>query len=151
MSFQQRNTVVSLVIATLILLYFSVRVLLMVQSGTFIEQNVFRLWVVVIIAVIAMNIVGAILANIGHSILYAVRTREEPEKQEFLEDERDELIQLQGTRMTHSISSLGTAAAMLTFALKQPPLVMFCLLIASALVATIVGDIYRLIRYQRGF
>jgi hypothetical protein len=40
---------------------------------------------------------------------------------------------------------------MLTFALGQPPLVMFTLLIFFGVVAQIIGDISRLYLYRRGF
>jgi hypothetical protein len=40
---------------------------------------------------------------------------------------------------------------MLTFALGQPPLVMFTLLIFFGVLAQVVGDISRLILYRRGF
>jgi hypothetical protein len=123
----------------------------MVQNDAFIEANVFRLWLVVIIGVVVMNILGIILGTIGHSIFYAIRTQEEPEDQEFMEDERDKLIDLKGTRMAYIVASLGMLAAMLTFVLDQPPLVMFTVLVGTGLVAQIAGDIFRLTRYQRGF
>jgi hypothetical protein len=40
---------------------------------------------------------------------------------------------------------------MLTFALGQPPLVMFTLLIFFGVSAQIIGDILRLVLYRRGF
>lgn len=39
---------------------------------------------------------------------------------------------------------------MLTFVLGQPPLVMFALLIFFGVLAQVVGDIARLVLYQRG-
>jgi hypothetical protein len=39
---------------------------------------------------------------------------------------------------------------MLTFVLNQPALVMFTMLIATSLLAQIVGDVYRLLRYGKG-
>jgi hypothetical protein len=57
---------------------------------------------------------------------------------------------LKGTRVSYVVFSLGVLIAMLSFVLSQPPLVMFTLLIASGLIAQIVGDVYRLLRYGRG-
>jgi len=82
--------------------------------------------------------------------VFTVRTKEEPQESEWLEDERDKLIQLKGTRVSYVVFSLGVLIAMLSFVLSQPPLVMFTLLIASGLIAQIVGDVYRLLRYGRG-
>ena len=44
MSFQQKNISVSLVNFSLILVYFLIRIFLMVQDGSFLAPNVFRLW-----------------------------------------------------------------------------------------------------------
>lgn len=44
-----------------------------------------------------------------------------------------ELACLRGTRVAHTVVSLGSLGAMLTFVLEQPPLVMFCALIAPSL------------------
>jgi hypothetical protein len=145
MSMQQRNTVVSLVIFSLIFILFCLRVLHMLLAHTFIAANVFWLWGSVALAAIVATILGTIIA-----IVFTVRTKQEPQESEWLEDERDKLIQLKGTRVSYVVFSLGVLIAMLSFVLSQPPLVMFTLLIASGLIAQIVGDVYRLVRYGRG-
>lgn len=150
MTMQQRNTVVSLMIFSLILIGFCLRVLQMLLAQTFVAANVFWLWAIVAVAAIVATILGTIIANIVFAIVYAIRTKQEPEESEWLEDERDKLIQLKGTRVSYLVSSIGVLIAMLSFVLSQPPLVMFTLLIASGLVAQIVGDVYRLLRYRRG-
>ncbi|MEO7912756.1 MAG: hypothetical protein ABIV47_24160 [Roseiflexaceae bacterium] len=150
MSMQQRNTVVSLVIFSLIFIVFCLRVLQMLLAQTFIAANVFWLWGIVAVAAIVVTILGTIIANIVFAIVFTVRTKEEPQESEWLEDERDKLIQLKGMRVSYMVFSLGVLIAMLSFVLSQPPLVMFTLLIASGLIAQIVGDVYRLLRYGRG-
>lgn len=150
MTMQQRNTVVSLMIFCLIFIGFCLRVLQMLLGQTFVAANVFWLWAIVAVAAIVATILGTIIANIVFAIVYAIRTKQEPEESEWLEDERDKLIQLKGTRVSYFVSSIGVLIAMLSFVLSQPPLVMFTLLIASGLVAQIVGDVYRLLRYRRG-
>jgi hypothetical protein len=150
MSMQQRNTVVSLVIFSLIFIVFCLRVLQMLLAHTFIAANVFWLWGSVAVAAIVATILGTIITNIVFAIVFTVRTKEEPQESEWLEDERDKLIQLKGTRVSYVVFSLGVLIAMLSFVLSQPPLVMFTLLIASGLIAQIVGDVYRLVRYGRG-
>jgi hypothetical protein len=147
---QQRNTVVSLVVFLLILSFFSLRVFQMVQTATFIAPNVFRLWGIVVAAVILMVIGGSILAQIVFSIIHTIRTKEEPREPEMMVDERDKLIELKGMEVTYRVHSLGAFFAMLTFVLNHPPLVMFTLLIAMGLIAQIAGDVYRLIRYHSG-
>ena len=66
-------------------------------------------------------------------------------------DERDQLIDLRGTKVTHTVASLGTFVAMISFVFGQPALVMFALLIGAGVVAQIAGDMFRLTLYRRGF
>jgi hypothetical protein len=109
------------------------------------------MWVVIIIATIAFTIIGTILTHIISAIIQAIQTGEEDPKVEDVQDERDQLIDLKGTRLTYIIFSLGVLAAMLSFAFGQPPLVMFTLLILAGILAQVAGDISRLVLYRRGF
>ena len=113
--------------------------------------GVFRLWGIVIVLAIIFTIVATILTHIVSAIIEAIKTgSDDPEIEDF-EDERDRLIDLRGTKVTYTISSIGVFLAMLTFVFGQPPLVMFTLLIFFGVVAQIIGDISRLILYRRGF
>ncbi len=150
MSFQQRNTVVMLVISSVLLLYLGVRVFFMVQQGTFEPPAVFRLWLVIIVIMVVGTIISIILTTIGHSIVTAVRTGEEPDESDFFEDERDQLIELKGTRFAYTVTSVGMLIAMLTFVFGLPPLVMFTTLIAASLIGQISGSIFQLTRYNVG-
>lgn len=151
MSFQEKNITVSLVNFTLILVYFLIRVLQMAATETFTQPNVFRLWVIIIIAAVIVTIAATILTHIVSAIIEAIRTGEKEPDIEDIADERDKLIDLRGTSITHTVSSLGVLVAMLTFAFGQPPLVMFTLLIFFGVLAQVVGDISRLLLYRRGF
>ena len=151
MSFQQKNITVSLVSFTLILGFFVIRVIQMTQSDSFTEENVFRLWGIVIVLAILLTIFGTILTHIISAIIEAIKTGEKAPEIEDTQDERDDLIDLKGTRVTYFVSSIGVFLAMLTFVFDQPALVMFTLLIFFGLVAQIVGDSSRLYRYRRGF
>ncbi|MEZ4656337.1 MAG: hypothetical protein R2911_02085 [Caldilineaceae bacterium] len=150
MSFQQKNVAVSLVNFTLILGFFLIRIWQLVQNENFTEARVFRLWGTVIVLSVIVTILATILTHIVSAILEVIRTGEkEPEIEDF-QDERDKLIDLRGTKVTYTISSLGAFLAMLTFVFGQPPLVMFTLLIFFGVFAQIVGDATRLFLYQRG-
>ena len=151
MSFQEKNVTVSLVNFTLILALFSIRVLQMIQGGNFEESNVFRLWGITILLAVIVTIFATILTHIFSAVIYAIKTGEEKPTVEDIEDERDKLIDLRGTKLTYLVSSLGVFLSMLTFVFGQPPLVMFTLLIFSGLVAQVTGDVRRLYLYRRGF
>jgi len=151
MSFQQKNVTVSLVNFVLILGFFSVRVLQMIQGGSFNSINVFRLWGIIIALAIIVTIFATILTHIVLAIIHAIRTGEEKSNVEDIEDERDKLIDLRGTKLTYLVASIGSFLSMLTFVLGQLPLVMFTLLIFFGVLAQILGDVLRLYLYRRGF
>jgi hypothetical protein len=150
MSFQEKNFTVSLVNFTLILGVYLFRVFQMVLGGSFNSTNVFRLWGIVIVLAILVTIFATILTHIVSAIIQAIKTKKEPDIEDIA-DERDQLIDLRGTKVTYITSSIGVFLSMLTFAFGQPPLVMFTLLIFFGVVAQIIGDISRLYLYRRGF
>ena len=151
MSFQEKNSTVSLVNFILILGFFLARLFQMIQGGSFIPANVFRLWGIIIALAIVVTIFATILTHIVSAVIHAIKTGQERSDVEDIEDERDQLIDLRGTKITYLVYSIGNLLSMLTFVFGQPPLVMFTLLILSGVVAQIIGDISRLYLYRRGF
>jgi hypothetical protein len=151
MSFQQKNITVSLVNFSLILVFYLIRVLQMILSESFNSTNLFRLWGIIIGLAVVVTIIGTILTHIISAIIQAIKTGKEDPKVEDIQDERDQIIDLKGTRITYTVSSLGVFLSMLTFVFGQPPLVMFSLLIFFGVVAQVVGDISRLVLYRKGF
>jgi hypothetical protein len=97
-----------------------------------------------------VSIGATVLTIIVSAVIDAIKTGKEEPEIDSLEDERDRLIDLRGTKVTYLISSIGSLIAMLTFVQGQPPLVMFTLLIFVGVLAQIIGDISRLVLYQRG-
>ena len=150
MSFQQKNITVSLANFTLILGFYLIRVIQMIQGGSFNAANVFRLWGIIIVLAVVVTIFATILTHIVSAIIHAIRTGEEKSNVEDIEDERDKLIDLRGTKLTYLVASIGSFLSMLTFVFGQPPLVMFTLLIFFGVVAQILGDLLRLVLYRRG-
>ena len=150
MSFQEKNIVVTLVNFSLILIFYLVSLLLMIQNGSFNSTTVFRLWGIVIVLAVIVTILATILTHIVSAIIQAIKTGEEKPEIEDIKDERDQLIDLRGTKVTYTVSSIGVFLSMLTFAFGQPPLVMFTLLIFFGVLAQIIGDIFRLYLYRRG-
>ncbi len=151
MSFQQKNITVSLVNFSLILGFYLIRMTQLLLTERFTSQNVFRVWIVIIVLAVVVTVIGTVLTHVISTIIQAIRTGSEDPKLEDVKDERDELIDLKGTRITYTVYSLGASAAMLTFALGQPALLMFSLLIFFGVAAQIVGDVTRLVLYRRGF
>jgi len=149
MSNRENTIIVSLVSSLLILIYYLVRWLGMYQDVGLDAAQIFRLWAIVIIATILLNIFGNILASIAVNIAHAIRTNSSAEVR-MVEDERDKLIELKGVKASYIASSFGVFLAMLTFALGQPPLIMFSLIIFFSLLGQIIGDVSQLYLYRRG-
>jgi hypothetical protein len=150
MSFQEKNIVASLSTFTLILVFYLIRVSQMVQTESFNSANLFRLWGIIAVLAVAGTILVSIFTHIAGGIVHNIRTNEDPQIED-IQDERDQIIDLKGTRVAYTFSSLGVAASMLTFVFGQPPLVMFAALIFFGILAQIVSDIWRLNLYRKGF
>jgi hypothetical protein len=149
MSNRKNEITVSLVSTLAVLAYYLVNIFQMLQGGGLNSAEVFRLWVVVIIATIILNVAGNIITNIVLNIVHAIKTQTDKEVR-MLEDERDKLIGLKGDRVSYIAFSIGVFLSMLTFALGQPPLVMFGLIVFSSLMAEILGDLSQFFYYRRG-
>lgn len=149
MSNRKISISVSLVSTLLILGYYLVKLIPMFQQGDLNSDEVFRLAGIVIIASIALNIVGNIITMIVINIVHAIQTQSEKEVR-MIEDERDKLIGLKGTQVSYAAFSVGVLIAMLTFVFGQPPLVMFCLIILFSLLAEIFGDLSQFYFDSRG-
>ena len=149
MSYKENSIVVSLAAYLMIVAYYLLRIFGMLRDGGLVANQLFRLWAVVIITGIVVTIAGNILINIVISIVYAIRTGGK-EYDQFIEDERDKLIDLKGSKVAYITFSVGVLVAMLTFAFGQPPLMMFSLIIFFSITAEIAGSLAQLYLYRRG-
>jgi len=118
------------------------------QAGTFDSATISSSWGVAVLVVIGVQIVLSIIAAILVSIIEAIRAGEE---QPELSDERDQLIELRGERLSFYVFGVGYVIAMITLAAGVLPLVMFNLIVFSLLAAGIVGNVRQLYLYRRGF
>ena len=148
MSYKQKSVVISLASHILVLAYFAIKLNQFYKAGPLIPGQLFRLWGVIILLQILINILGNIITNIVTSAIQMAKTNE---IEDFVEDERDKMIELKGTRNAYIFFSLCVALSMLAFVLNQPPLVMFNLLILSSLLAGIFESISQLFMYRRGY
>ncbi len=149
MSFKEKNIMVTLVNFSLILIVYLSATAYMSINDKFTSTNVFRVWGVVIVMAIFVSIAATIITHIVLGIFEGIKTGEKTQPfMDDLEDERDKMIDLRGTKITYTVSSLGSAVAMLSFVLGATPLVMFSLLIFFGVLSQIIGDITRLLIYR---
>ena len=150
MSFKQKNTIVTLVNFSLILMFYVLRMTQLIRNNSFTDEKVFQLWGIIIVLAIFVTIAATILTHIVSAIIEHVRTGEDKPDLENFEDERDKFIDLKGTQATYTASSIGVFLAMLTFVFGQPPLIMFSLLVFFGVLAQIIGDVTRFFFYKKG-
>jgi hypothetical protein len=150
MSYKEKSISISLVSYIMILGYYLIQVFQMIRGGGLVASRLFALWAVVIVSTILVNILGNILASIVLAIAHAIRTRSE-QVEKYVEDERDRLIDLKGSKIAYITFSIGVFIAMLAFILGQSALVMFALIVFFSSAAEIVGSISQIVQYRRGF
>ena len=150
MSFQEKNSAVSLANFTLILGIYLISLFLMSRSGNLNSENIFRLWGVVAVLATIGTVTSIILAHIASKVVHRMKTSQQLEISD-LQDERDQLIDLKAANLGYRISSIGVALSMLTFVFGQPPLALFASLIFFGLLAQIISDAFRLYLYRRDY
>ncbi len=150
MSFQQKNIAASLLTFSLILGFYVIWVLRLIATEGLTAPNLFQTWGIIALLAVLGTILVSILAHIAGGVAHKIRTNEDPRISD-IQDERDQLINLKGSRVAYTCATLGVALSMLTFVLGQSPLVMFASLIFFGLLAQIIADGYRLALYRKGF
>ena len=149
MTFQQKNVTVTLVSFTLLLIFFLLRVNQLVRTENFNDSSVIRLWIFVVVFAIGVTVLGMILTHGVSAAFEVIRTGDDNAEIDDVIDERDQLIDLKGTKLTYTITSFGSFFAIMAFALGQSPLVMISLLLFFGIAGQIAGDARRLQLYQQ--
>ena len=152
MAFEQKNTWASLGATFAILIFYGIRLATILNRyGLSEPQKIYNLWFWIIGLTIGLTIIGTIATHIGSAVAQAVKEPGIEPEIDSTEDERDQHIKLMGTQTAYIVSSLGGGAAMLSLVLGADALVMFNILIATGLFATISENLTKLTLYNRGF
>ena len=149
MSYQEKNITVSLISTLLIFGYYLARMFQLLQQDSVNPAEVYSLWGIIIVLGIVANIASTIIAYIVLEVIHTVINGEPSDSQ--ITDERDELIDLKGTRNTGYVLGAGVLISMASQVVDMPPLTMFNLLFFFAMLSSIVGDFSQLYFYRRGF
>lgn len=148
MSYQEKNTVVTLTNMLLLFGVYVINLLRMAQQGDLVPITVFSLWFTLVVVGIITTIAGTIITQIALNIVQVVRTNEEDS---FFTDERDNIIDLKGIRSAYYVISLGVLASIIALMLGGSPIVVFIVLTMGAFISSISGEFARLYHYRRGF
>ncbi len=110
---------------------------------------------------IGLNILVQVLFHIFYSVSIAIKDQmrnaefseervERSIEAEFVEDERDRLIDLKATRIGFIVSSLGLGAGLILLVLDHSPAVMLNVLYIAVYVGSVVQGAAELYQYRKG-
>lgn len=148
MSYQEKKSLVFLISMILIYAFYSLYLFHNYQDTILNTPNDFRFWGKAFLVLIPLIIAANIIIFIIFSIINKAVTNEDAPS---FSDERDKLIDLKATKISHLVFSLGFLLAMGSQAVGMPPWVMFIALIASCFVSTIFSEIIKIYLYRKGF
>lgn len=147
MSYQEKQSVLSLINTLLIFGFYTLFVYNRYVAGSPEIINDFSFWgkafLILIPFTIVIHIVMQILFVIFNNI---VGNEEAPTKM----DEMDKLIELKSIRISHWIFITGFFSAMGSMAIGMNPSMMFILLISFGFLAGVVSDIAKIYFYRKG-
>lgn len=150
MSYREKIITIYLISTLLLFGFYLINIIPMLQEGELDPTAVYTLWIIIVVLGILITIVATIIIHIIFGIIYAVTTNEEPTFDD-IEDERDKLIELRGTRNSYAVLGTGMFISMVAQIVSGSSLVMFSLLLFFMMIAEIIGGISRLYFYRRGF
>jgi hypothetical protein len=147
MTYQEKRSLVFLVSSVLILCFYSLYVFRHYHDTILSNPNDFRFWGKTFLILIPISIVANIITVIIFIIINKIVSNEDiPE----ITDERDKLIELKATRISHWVFILGFLLSMASQAMGMQPWVMFITLVASGFAASFVDEIAKIVLYRKG-
>jgi len=149
MSYQEKETLVSLISSVLIFGGYCLYVFQKYQEQIFNTPNDLRFWATAVLILIPVSIVATIIINIVFNIINTIVTKVEEDPS--FTDERDKLIQLKAIQISHWTFVVGFFLAMGSQVIDMPPYVMFIVLVFSGFVSSLAADIAKLYFYRKGF
>lgn len=148
MDTKEKQIIVTLISTILIFVIYSLCV-----YNKYIEPNPaiihdFRFWGYAFLILIPIAIVAQIVIHIIFAIINKVITQQDMDTKS---DERDKIIDLKATRISHWIFTLGFLLAMIALAIGYDPYMMFLVLFSAGFLSGIVSELAKLYFYRKGF
>lgn len=147
MSFHEKRAFVSLFAMILILTGYFLYVNSHFDDASQLYRNDFQFWGKAFLILIPLMIVAQIIVHIIFIIINKIVTNEDAPA---LSDERDKLIELKATRLSHWVFIIGFLLAMVTQAAGKEPYMMFIIMVVASFVSPCVSEIAKIFFYRRG-
>jgi uncharacterized membrane protein (DUF485 family) len=139
LSYQEKSIWASLIITSLMFIYYFSRVLAVIADPEIPETTLISVFIAVItVTVLAQIVIQSIMA-----IIYRDEVKDSG-------DERENLIRLKATSISHYVLISGVWIACVSFYLNPSALMLMNVFIVFFVVSEIVGFVTQLIYYQRG-
>ncbi len=144
LSYQERASIVAIVIGLMLNGYISVRLWQLFESGALSDANAPMVWARTIVWIVPAAIVLTIVSN----ILFAIVTKDR--KQKAITDERDHLFMHRGMCVTLIVIGLGFTGMLIGLSVGWPVVYGLTLMYASAALGDLLGQCTRLVNYRIG-
>jgi hypothetical protein len=149
MTYQDRNTVVSIFANLAVSAFVILRLLDMNASGLFDGPDAVNNWARLVIWLIPLGIVATIIGTISFNIGFAILTNEP--KPSFIVDERDRLFERRGSFAIIIFAGAGFVSAVIALALDASALMGFNIIYFGMAFGSLAADIVKFICYRRGY
>lgn len=149
MTYQDRNTVVSILVNLAVSVFVALRLLDMNASGVFDGSDAINNWARMVIWLIPLGIVGTIIGTILFNISFAILTNEP--KPSFIVDERDKLFERRGSLAILTFAGAGFVCAVIALALDASALVGFNIIYFGMALGALAADFVKFASYRRGY
>jgi uncharacterized membrane protein len=160
MSYQEKRTITSLASGVLVLLAYGIYVFNQWNTPSF-DPNNLSFWAITMLVFIGIGIVATILIQILFHILMAITiaVKEQPGddavitkkiEAEFVEDERDKLIDLKASRIGFLFAGLGFVLGLVLLALGNSAALLLNVLFLSYSIGSLFEGIGSLHYYRKG-
>ena len=143
----EKQSIVSIIGSLLVIGFYSLYIYRNYIQADMELLNDFQFWGKSFIYLIPVAIVVQIVIHIVFAIANTIITRE---NMSDFSDERDKLIELKSIQISHWIFILGFMMAMGSLAIGMRPYIMFLTLISSGFLASLAGEIAKIIYYRKG-
>ncbi|AZV78223.1 hypothetical protein EBB79_10270 [Parasedimentitalea marina] len=149
MTYQDRNTVVSIFVNLAVSAFVVLRLLEMNASGMFEGSDAVNNWARLVIWLIPLGIVATITGTILFNIGFAIFTNEP--KPSFIVDERDKLFERRGNFAIIAFAGAGFVTAVIVLALDASALIGFNIIYFGMAFGSLAADIVKFVSYRRGY
>ena len=149
MTYQDRNTVVSIFVNLAVSAFVVLRLLDMNASGLFDGPDAVNIWARMVIWLIPLGIAATIFGTILFNIGYAIVSNEP--KPSFIVDERDKLFERRGSFAVLAFAGAGFVSAVIALSLDASALTGFNIIYFGMALGSFASDIVRFVSYRRGY